>query len=142
MLVWFMISQLLHLILLTCELHEVVEVLYLEDGLPELPEVELEDAGDGVDVGGVGGVCEGVVAALEAVAEVVDLDLRAGHAEDAVVVQPVQVDDPHAAPDDQRDVLWSGMMVGDVIFMYYATKILILSGTSELIGYCDAFTDV
>ena len=83
----------------------MVEVLYLEDGLPELPEVELEDAGDGVDVGGVGGVCEGVVAALEAVAEVVDLDLRAGHAEDAVVVQPVQVDDPYAAPDDQRDVL-------------------------------------
>ena len=60
----------------------MVEVLDLEDGLPELPEVELEDAGDGVDVGGVGGVCEGVVAALEAVAEVVDLDLgtiRSGH---------------------------------------------------------------
>ena len=83
----------------------MVEVLDLEDGLPELPEVELEDAGDGVDVGGIGGVCEGVVAALEAVAEVVDLDLRAGDAEDAVVVQPVQVDDPHAAPDDLWDVL-------------------------------------
>ena len=118
-----MISQLLHLILLTCELHEVVEVLDLEDGLPELPEVELEDAGDRVDVGGVGGVCEGVVAALEAVAEVVDLDLRAGDAEDAVVVQPVQVDDPHAAPDDQRDVLSYRMVFFEISYLNFEPQL-------------------
>ena len=83
----------------------MVEVLDLEDGLPELPEVELEDAGHRVDVGGVGHVGQRVVAALEAVTEVVDLHLRSGHAEDPVVVQPVKVDYPHAASDDERDIL-------------------------------------
>ena len=60
---------------LTCELHELVKVLDAEDGLPELPEVELEDAGHRVDVGGVGHVCRGVVAALKRLSEVVDLHL-------------------------------------------------------------------
>ena len=55
----------------------MVKVLYGEDRFPELPEVELEDAGHGVDVRGVGGVGQGVFAALEGVAEVVDLDLNA-----------------------------------------------------------------
>ena len=83
----------------------MVEVLNLEDGLPQLAQVQLQDARHRVDVGGVRDVGQGVVAALEAVPEVVDLHLRAVHAQDAVVVQPVQVDDAHAAPDYERDVL-------------------------------------
>ena len=54
----------------------MVKVLYGEDRFPELSEVELEDAGHGVDVRGVGGVGQGVLAALESVAEMVDLDLN------------------------------------------------------------------
>ena len=83
----------------------MVEVLDLEDGLPELSEVQFEGAGHRVDVGGVGHVDQGVVAALEAVAEVVDLHLRPRHAEDSVVVQPVEVDYSHATPDNEWDVL-------------------------------------
>ena len=39
------------------------------------PEVELEHAGDGVDVGGVGHVRRGIVPSLKCLAEVVDLHL-------------------------------------------------------------------
>ena len=40
------------------------------------PEVELEDAGDRVDIGGVGHVGRGVVPALKCLSEVVDLHLK------------------------------------------------------------------
>ena len=70
-----------------------------KEWLPELPEVELHDAGDGVDVGGVGDVGQRVVAPLEGVPEVVDLVLGPVLPEHAVVVQPVTVDHPHAALD-------------------------------------------
>ena len=42
------------------------------------PEVEFEHPSDRVDVGGVGHVCRGVVAALKRLPEVVDLHLGWG----------------------------------------------------------------
>ena len=61
---------------LTCELHELVKVLDAEDGLPELPEVELEHPGHGVDVVAVRHVRQGVLAPLKTLPEIVYLRLK------------------------------------------------------------------
>ena len=61
---------------LTCKLHELVKVLDTEDGLPQLPEVELQHTGHGVDVVAVSHVGQGVLAPLEALAEIVNLRLK------------------------------------------------------------------
>ena len=61
---------------LTCKLHELVKVLDTEDGLPQLPEVELQHPRHGVDVVAVGHVGQGVLAPLEALAEIVNLRLK------------------------------------------------------------------
>ena len=61
---------------LTCKLHELVKVLDTEDGFPQLPEVELQHTGHRVDVVAVGHVGQGVLAPLEALAEIVNLRLK------------------------------------------------------------------
>ena len=96
---------------LTCKFHELVEVLHGEHGVAELPQVELQHARHRVDVASVGHVGGGVLAPLERLPEVVDLELAAGDPEDALVVEAVQVDDSDAALDDLRDVLHGGLQV-------------------------------
>lgn len=76
---------------LTGQLHELVEEEDGEERLPELPQVQFEDTGHRVDVGGVGDVGQRVLAALERLAEVVDLHLTSGHAEDTLVVKTCQI---------------------------------------------------
>ena len=61
---------------LTCKLHELVKVLDTEDGLPQLPEVELQHPGHGVDVVAVGHVGQGVLAPFKTLAEIVNLRLK------------------------------------------------------------------
>ena len=71
---------------LTCELHELVKVLDAEDGLPELPEVELEHPGHGVDVVAVRHVRQGVLAPLKTLPEIVDLRLKMDNFEHCKIV--------------------------------------------------------
>ncbi len=78
----------------------MVEVLYGEHRFPQLPKVQLENPSHGVDVRGVRHIRQRILAPLEGVAEVIDLNLGAGDAEDPVVVEAVQVDYPNTASND------------------------------------------
>ncbi len=61
--------------ILTCQLHEVVEILNGKHRLPEFSEVKFKHPGHGVDVRRIADVGQRILAPLEGIAEVVDLDL-------------------------------------------------------------------
>ena len=92
-----------------CDAHgvdeRVVEVARKE-GFAQLAQVELEHAGDGVHLARTHGHERiEVVALLERLLELVDLELRARYAKDALIVEAQAVDGAHTARDDGRYVV-------------------------------------
>lgn len=61
---------------LTCQLHEVIEVLNGKDRLSQFSEIQLQNPGNRIDVGGIRDISKRIFSALKSVSEVIDFHLQ------------------------------------------------------------------